>query len=242
MSEKNIIKKRIFFWAALTITAAAVIIGLINVNSKPLEPCSSIVESYMPCAIIDAGHGGIDGGAVSPSGTQEAELNLSISYKIRDIMKLFGINTFMTRYDERSLDYDENKSIRENKNADLKARLRMSSEHMDCDFLSIHLNKFEQSKYRGAQVFYSPNDPNSELLAVCLQDALIMYLDNNNKRAAKESHDSVYLMKNIKAPAVTIECGFLSNPDEEKLLQDDSYQTLIALSITKGYIDYIKER
>jgi N-acetylmuramoyl-L-alanine amidase len=242
MWAKNVKLKRIIFWSTLTITVTAVIITVIIFNSTPLKPCINSTTSYRPQVIVDAGHGGIDGGATSASGTAEADINLDISIKTRDIMKLLGVNVIMTRSDHNSLDYNESKSIRDNKNSDLKARLKLASDNPGHDFLSIHLNKFEQSKSYGAQVFYSKNNPASKIIAERIQQAFVSYIDSTNKRISKQSHDSIYLMKHINSPAVIIECGFLSNPEEERLLMTDRYRTQIALAITKGYLDYIKER
>ena len=103
------------------------------------------------------------------------------------------------------------------------------------------LNKFEQSEYKGAQVFYSSNNEASFLLAECLQQSMRLGLDPSNERKAKESPDSVYLMKNIRSPAVTIECGFLSNPSEAELLASDRYQTKVSAAVCCGYIDYLEK-
>ncbi len=242
MWAKNVKLKRIIFWSTLTITVTAVIITVIIFNSTPLKPCINSATSYPPQVIVDAGHGGIDGGATSASGTAEADINLDISIKTRDIMKLLGVSVIMTRSDQNSLDYNESKSIRDNKNSDLKARLKLASDNPGHDFLSIHLNKFEQSKSYGAQVFYSKNNPASKIIAERIQQAFVSCIDSTNKRISKQSHDSIYIMKHINSPAVIIECGFLSNPEEERLLMTDRYRTQIALAITKGYLDYIKER
>lgn len=242
MKAKTLKIKNIFLCLSLTLFVLAVIIFIIAYNSKPLEKCVTILSYDKPSVIIDAGHGGIDGGAVSSGGTEEAGINLLISEKTRLVMLFLGIRSVMTRSDEGSLNYNPEKSIKENKNADLKERLKIAEQFSDCDFLSIHLNKFEQSKYFGAQVFYSANNSKSLILAETLQNSMIDYLDKDNIRKAKISPESVYLMKNIKSPAVIIECGFLSNPAEEQKLVSDEYQTHIAISITKGYIDYIKER
>lgn len=242
MGEKNIKIKRLFFWSALTFIFLTVIITIITLNSRPLSPCSVIINEKTLCVILDAGHGGLDGGAVSPQGTVEANINLMISKKTRDFMNFFGITTIMTRTEDISLNYNPNKSTRDNKNADLRARLDISSCNTRYEFLSVHLNKFEQSQYYGAQVFYGKQNSNSRLLAECIQKSFVENIDSSNKRTAKQCHDSVYLMKNISSPAVIVECGFLSNPNEEALLCSNNYQTQIAIAITKGYIDYKKDR
>ena len=241
MRERHLKLKNIFLCLSLTLLLVTVIIIIIEYNSKPLEKCINTISNLDPSVILDAGHGGIDSGAVSKNGTQEAGINLMVAEKTRDFMCFLGINSLLTRINDNSLNYDPDKTIRDNKNADLKERLNISKNNPNCDFLSIHLNKFEQSKYSGAQVFYSPNDNMSFNLAESLQKSLIDYLDSGNTRKAKNSPESVYLMKNISVPAVIIECGFLSNEEEEKKLKSDAYQTHIAIAITKGYIDYIKE-
>lgn len=185
--------------------------------------------------IIDPGHGGMDGGASSQNGTNEKNINLAISQKLNLLMKLYGRQTVMTRNLDESLEYNPAKSVRENKIADMKKRLAIVQQYENSVFMSIHLNQFEQSKYYGAQVFYSKNHADSKILAENIQEAMRLLLDTQNNRRAKIAPNSVYLMKNIKSPAVTIECGFLSNPEEAEKLQQDSYQKQIAISILAGY-------
>jgi len=196
----------------------------------------------LPSVVIDAGHGGMDGGASSAGGLTEAPLNLDIALRLRDLFSFIGIQAVMTREDEGSLDYNAEKSIKENKNADLQARLELSRRLPDCPFLSIHLNKYVQPQYKGAQVFYSPNHVDAIILSNCLQDAMRAGLDPQNTRKAKLAPDGVYLMKHISAPAVTIECGFLSNPEETVLLASPEYRLKIAASICCGYTEYLQKR
>lgn len=240
--EGKLLKFRyITIYLLLTLLLFGVIIFIIAYKSKPLEKCVGTVSISTPRVILDAGHGGIDSGAVSLNGTEEAGINLLIAQKTDALMSFLGIYSVMTRSDEGSLNFDPTKSVRENKNADLNERLKLSRLYSNCDYLSIHLNKFDQSKYFGAQVFYSSNNSMSLALAESLQNSFISYLDGSNTRKAKKSPENVYLMNKIMSPAVTIECGFLSNPKEEEKLSQDEYQTHISISITKGYIDYIKE-
>jgi len=196
----------------------------------------------VPSVIIDAGHGGIDGGASGPGGLTEAPLNLDIALRLRDLFSFIGVQTVLTREDEGSLNYDAEKTIKENKNADLQARLELSRRLPDCPFLSIHLNKYVQPQYKGAQVFYSPNHNDAIMLSNCLQDAMRAGLDSQNTRKAKLAPEGIYLMKHISAPAVTIECGFLSNPEETALLALPGYRLKIAASICCGYTEYLQKR
>ncbi len=240
---------RIYFIQARQLLAALVLtimllLGIINLClfSKPLSEDVFYAGITMPSVLIDPGHGGLDGGASSPGGLIEAPLNLDISLRLRDLFAFIGIQSVLTREDDRSLGYREELSIRENKRADLNARLACSQSYPEQPFLSIHLNKYVQPEYKGAQVFYSPNHAESLTLASCLQEALRKGLDPSNDRRAKLTPESVYLMQHIAAPAVTIECGFLSNPEETAMLRTPEYRKKIAASICCGYTEYLKER
>lgn len=215
--------------------------GSIVLRKQPnTHPTLAAVHPDEYQLLLDAGHGGMDGGAVSPNGVSEADINLSITLKTQAFLRFLGISGDLTRTDGQSLHFNPDASARENKNADLYARLDMAKARPELDFLSIHLNKFEQEKYYGAQVFYSPNTERSKQLAQALQGSLRFVLDRDNDRRIKLAPDSVMLMKNINSPAVTIECGFLSNAREEALLQQDAYQTKIAIAIANGYIQYLE--
>lgn len=192
--------------------------------------------------ILDAGHGGLDGGAVAEDGTAEQDINLAIVKKCQAFAGLFGIPTMLTRPDENSIDYDPEKSIRANKVADIRARERIAGQVHNPIFLSIHLNKFSNSSYSGAQVFWSKNNPEGQLLAQNLQMALTSGLSPVKERQAKQAVDSIYLMKMLKCPAVIVECGFLSNAQETQLLKQDAYQKRLALCMINGYVQYFESQ
>lgn len=225
--------KTLVFYGILTLLTLIAIILVITVNSQTKFASGEI--RLQADVILDAGHGGMDGGAVSPDGVCEAPITLAIAKKSQALFGFCGVNALMTRADESSLDYHEGGSVRENKNADLNARLAVAKQYSGCPFISIHLNQFSQAKYSGAQVFY--NKEGLEL-AQPLQEALRAVLDPGNDRVCKPAPEGVFLMKNIGAPAVTVECGFLSNPEECARLQQDVYQTKIALAIVSGYETY----
>lgn len=225
--------KTLIFYGILTWLTLIAIILIITVNSQTKFVASEV--RLDADVILDAGHGGMDGGAVSADGVCEAPITLQIAKKTQLLLGFYGTTAVMTRSDDTSLDYRPEASTRENKNADLHARLSIARQYPDCAFLSIHLNQFSQPKYAGAQVFYGAE---GQGLAEVLQDRLRAVLDPNNTRVCKPAPDGVFLMKNISAPAVTIECGFLSNPQECTLLQQDPYQTKIALAITSAYQQY----
>ena len=188
--------------------------------------------------VIDAGHGGFDGGAVGSNGTTEQDINLSIAQRVQALAEFFGVHTAMTRTDGNALDYDPSRPVRENKIADIKAREQLVQDMADPVFLSIHLNKFSDAQYHGAQVFYSPNHAGSSVLAELLQAALTEGCDPSNNRQAKQAESTIYLMKNLDCPAVIVECGFLSNPEEEQRLTDTEYHKKLAASIVTGYLRY----
>ncbi len=195
----------------------------------------------LPVLVIDAGHGGFDGGAVGVNGTSEQDINLSISRSVQALSGFFGYPVAMTRSDEQALDYQQGRSVRENKVADIKARERITNEVKNPIFLSIHLNKFEDPKYFGAQVFYSKNNEQSQTLAEKMQETLISGIQNHNIRRAKPAAAGIYLMKKLQCPAIIVECGFLSNPQEEQLLCEVEYHKRLAVCIFHGYQTYLNE-
>lgn len=191
--------------------------------------------------MIDPGHGGIDPGAVGRTGVLEDEINLKIAFKLRKLIEQFGGVGLMIREDDSGL-YSEGKSrIRDMKNEDLRERHRIINESGADILISIHLNFFPQSQYYGAQCFYNKGDEEGKKLAELIQAELVDVIKNNNTRKAK-SIDSVYILKNNKMPSVLIECGFLSNHEEERLLQNDNYQEKLAWAIFMGVMKYFEEK
>lgn len=189
--------------------------------------------------VIDPGHGGEDGGAVSVTGVQEKAINLEISLRLRELLHLCGIQTMMTREDDSAIYDDGCTSIAQKKASDLKNRAKMLNELPGAILLSIHQNQFPEEKYSGAQVFYN-SVPESESLAKQMQEALRCGLDADNQRQCKKS-SGVYLMEHIQNPAALIECGFLSNRKEEALLRAEDYQKKISSAICAGLLRNLKE-
>lgn len=180
------------------------------------------------CVIVDAGHGGVDGGATSCTGVLESQLNLEISIRVNDLLHLLGVETKMIRTDDISV-YTEGDSIAAKKMSDLKERVRIVNETDNGILISLHMNHYSASQYHGAQVFYA-NTEVSEELAQTMQSALKENLDNNNKRQINKA-DGVYLMQHIQKPGILIECGFISNPEEEANLRDPNYQRQLSIVI-----------
>ena len=230
----------LIFYLTLTFLVLIVIIWIIGSHSKIPEYHVDGNAVVNVAVVLDPGHGGNDGGAISEHGVTEAPITLNICQKTQALLRFLGINAIMTRENADSLGYDSNASMRENKNADLRERLKIAEQYPDSLFFSVHLNKFEKSQYYGAQVFYGKSHPDAKRLAEVLQKQMVSILDPSNTRVAKQIPGSVYLMEQIQSPAVTIECGFLSNPQEEVLLQTKEYQTKIAIALIMGYFEYCK--
>ena len=189
--------------------------------------------------ILDAGHGGEDGGAVAPDGTVEADINLEIALRVNDLFALLGQRTRMLRIQDVSLHDTDAATIAARKASDIRARVRLTEETPKAVLLSIHQNHFPESKYRGAQVFYAAAD-GSRALAERLQTALGTQLDPDNHRACKKAGE-IYLLKHVSCPAVLVECGFLSNPAEEALLRTPEYQKKLAAVLCCGMLEFLEE-
>lgn len=173
------------------------------------------------CVIIDAGHGGVDGGATSCTGVLESQINLQIALRLNDLMHLLGIQTQMIRTDDRSV-YTEGETIAAKKVSDLKQRVRIVNGAENAVLVSIHQNHFSDDRYHGAQVFYAAA-PGSAELAKAMQSSLVTALNPGSKRGIKKA-DSIYLLEKINCTGILIECGFLSNHEEEAKLRGTRYQ------------------
>lgn len=197
-------------------------------------------HNYQHTLVLDAGHGGMDGGAVAEDGTAEQDINLAIVRKCQALAGFFGVRTILTREDGNSLDYDPACTVRQNKVADIHAREERTNRAENPVFVSVHLNKFSDSQYTGAQTFWSKNNPEGQVLAESVQNQLTLGLHPAKQRTAKQAPDSVYLMKHLTCPAVIVECGFLSNRQETEQLKQEAYQKKLSVCIVNGYLHYLE--
>ena len=186
--------------------------------------------------VIDPGHGGFDPGKAGISGSHEKDLNLEIALKVRDYLEQSGAIVIMTRTEDVDLDGDDSKQW---KKGDMIQRAEKANNSGADILVSIHQNSFPQPQVKGAQVFYHNNSDLGKLLAENIQKSIKTYADVQNKRAAKHNAD-YYLLRVTEIPAVIVECGFLTNPEEEAKLNTDSYQEEIAWSIYIGIIEYFQ--
>ena len=183
--------------------------------------------------VIDAGHGGEDGGATSCTGILESQINLEIALRLNEVLQLLGYDTKMIRTTDTAI-YTEGSSIAAKKVSDLKQRVKIVNETNGAILVSIHQNIFPASRYSGAQVFYNNQ---SRGLADSLQNVFVETVNQGSNRKAKAA-DGVYVMQHITKPGILVECGFLSNPEEEAKLQTEEYQikicSIIAATVAKA--------
>lgn len=191
--------------------------------------------------IIDAGHGLPDGGAIGMNGTIESTINIKIARIVEKKLIKKGYTVIMTRTGEDSIT-QEGESIASRKKSDMKKRLEIINNNDADMFVSIHMNKFTDSRYRGAQVIYSGNFEESSFLASLIQQQLHTLPDNKSKRSSLKAPSSIFLLKNAEIPAVIVECGFLSNFEEEELLNSPEYQLSLAKAVTKGIENYYERK
>ena len=171
------------------------------------------------------------------TGTTEAQTNLKIALKLQTLLEQSGTTVILTRSDENSIYDIDSKTLRQKKISDVHNRVKIGNESSADLFISIHLNKIPQEQYWGWQCFYKEGNENSQKIAKSIQENLNEAIQKENKRVAMKLKN-VYIMKHVEIPISIVECGFLSNPEEEKQLLEDSYQDRIAWGIYNGIIDY----
>lgn len=223
----------------LELAMAILLLIFVYIFSKKMPALGTTADSKeekQKMVVIDPGHGGIDGGAVSVLGDDEQGINLAISLKLRDKLKDKGIGVVMTRETDAGLygESDSNKKV-----ADMKARCSLINEVNPDLMVSVHQNNYSSEGVKGAQVFYYSHSTEGEKAAVILQNHLREELDKNNERKAK-NNDNYYILINVKCPAVIAECGFLSNYSEAELLKSDEYQEKVAQALCDGICEYLE--
>lgn len=241
-------KVKNYFWRQISffVVFSAVCLSLVSVTYTIGERVSDIgmddekdvfaTSDERMTIVIDAGHGGLDGGAMTESGVLEKHLNLAVAKKIEKILSLANVDVVMTREEDVML---ADESSKHKKQDDLNARLHTVDAYEKCVFVSIHMNKFPVEKYSGLQVYYSKNNDKSKILADAIQSKTVATLQSGNARMTKAADSAIYILNNIHVPAVLVECGFLSNTEEAALLQDEEYQDKLAAVISCAVLDVI---
>ena len=221
-------------YAYVYLYVAAFFLGLAALGRQSVETVSGLAPiSGSSVLVIDAGHGGEDGGTTGAAGTAEDEVNLSIAKRLEAMLTLMGYQTRMTRTDSGSL-ATEGETIRARKQSDLRNRVALANKYQNSILVSIHQNHFPDPKYDGAQVFFTDS---AESLANAMQASLTTTLSPQSRRTAKKA-SGIYLMEHITCPGLLIECGFLSNPAEEQKLLSAQYQKHLAAVIATVLAKY----
>lgn len=212
------------------------VIGGLHFSESVTTLAESAPLTERKCVIVDAGHGGVDGGATSCTGILESKLNLDVAKRVNDLLHLLGVSTKMIRTEDISI-YTTGETIAAKKISDLKERVKIVNNTDNGILISIHMNHYSESKYYGPQVFYAQTCDSKEF-ANTMQLSLKHFLDPNSKRSIKKS-DGIYLMEHIETTGILIECGFLSNPQEESKLRNSEYQKTLAAVIAATTASYL---
>lgn len=229
---------RTFFSILAIVAFSCTVYHLIFWRSPAVSVASRPARFSASPLVIDAGHGGEDGGATSKAGTVESTINLAIATRLDTVLGLYGVDVRMLRTDDISLHDSDAETLRQKKSSDLHNRVEIIEGIPDATLISIHQNSFSGgSKHHGAQVFYGMEE-GSPAFAQYVQESLRLSLDAENSRQAAKIPETVYLMNHVTCRAILVECGFLSNPAEDALLQTAGYQKKIAAAIAGAYLGY----
>lgn len=232
-------KKRIIAISLLLLVVT--FICLINPFIEPESKETVALPVSNKVVVVDAGHGNPDGGAESKDGVSEANINLKIALKLQSLLEQSGTTVILTRSDENGI-YDLDKTtLKEKKISDIKNRVKIGNSSEADIFVSIHLNKIPQKQYSGWQTFYKKDNEDGKKLATAIQNNIGIATKKENNRIPMKI-DNVYIIKKVEIPLTIVECGFLSNEEEEKQLQENEYQDKIAWGIYNGIIEYFYEK
>lgn len=227
-------------WLKLLCLMLGLTFGMLITGNRLTKMVNNNTEvPFLPSVIIDAGHGGFDGGASGAGGIVEKDINLSIAVKLQEYCRLYGLDVIMVRTEDTDVSGKSGGSLSDRKKADMKNRLRHTVDNPNSIFISIHQNKFPESKYWGGQVFYGVEHEDSPELAKILQKNIRSMLQPDNARETKKATKDLYLLYYSKVPSVIVECGFLSNPDEATKLSTPEYQQKMAYCIFTSIVEYL---
>lgn len=233
-------KRKVFFWVLFC--ASLILFGVQTIEAFGIVAFHADFFEKKATIVVDAGHGGEDGGAVGVNGLVEKDINLAIALALAENLKANNFQVILVRDGDYSVGDQSLSTVAERKRSDTKNRVRLVEETGECLLVSIHQNQFSQSQYNGAQMFYSPNNPESAQLAECIRESVVSSLQPDNTRQNKEAGEEIYLLTHCQVPAVLVECGFLSNPEEATLLSQEAYQQDMAAAIYNGIVSFLEQR
>ena len=239
---KYSIKRSIFFVSCfLVISVLLAAVATVSARifiSEAESAAAGEGEKPLPVIIIDAGHGGRDGGAAADDGTLEKDLNLAVAKELCDLFEGAGYDTVMTRTEDVALG-DENSSHK--KLGDLKARVELAKQYKNAIFISVHMNKFPVPKYSGLCVYFAKKTEGSAALAEDVRMVVATYLQKENSRQIKGAGSEIYVLDNAPCTAILVECGFLSNPSELALLKTEEYRKKVAACVFTATANYMSK-
>lgn len=241
MRKKTISKLKVLM---ISMALVGVCVGISYVStrtSNDVALTSAIPSKSDRIIILDAGHGGMDGGCSAKDGTVEKDINLNILLNLRDMLEVSGYTVEVTRDKDISIHDSGIEGIANQKSSDMDNRLELFNKYDNAICISIHQNLFTDSKYHGAQMFYSATNSKSETLANILQSKFVEYLQPDNQREIKLCGKELFLCYFSENPTVMAECGFLSNPEEAELLKDTEYQKQVAFTIYSAINEYFSQ-
>ena len=235
-------KKRVVYFIAFCIflVYSFIVAGILKIKNEKESVTTNSTAVTSHVVVIDAGHGKPDEGAVGLYGTTEEAINLKIALKLQSLIEQSGGIVYLTRSDENGIySADSSDTIKQMKVSDIKNRVAIGNQEDVDIFVSIHLNKYPESIYSGWQTFYQADSEESIKLANCIQEGLNNSISTPNNRVALPLK-GIYIMDNVENTTVTVECGFLSNEEEAKKLQEDEYQDKLAWGIFIGIQEFFK--
>lgn len=225
---------------ALALVLSYLAVSFFVENIDTYIPTMAEIQGNDFYVVLDAGHGGMDGGCSTEDGVTEKGINLNILLMVRDMCEAYGFNVEVTRDSDVSIHDKGIEGVGNQKRSDMDNRLAIFNKHDNCICVSIHQNKFTDPQYSGAQMFYSDTNPNNEQIAQIMQKKFVEYIQPANTREIKLCGKELFLCYFCKNPTIMIECGFLSNPEEAAKLQDPIYQKQVAFTIFSGINEYFQ--
>lgn len=231
----------IFYSVILAVAIAAMCFMGSAFHTVAVKAQGTAVLPAPPKLVIDAGHGGEDGGAVAADETMEKDINLDIALRLQKLLVLSGCDVTLTRDSDKAIYSDGCDTLKAKKVSDMKNRLAIFNSDQNNIVISIHQNKFPQTQYSGTQVFYAPKNPDGNLLAESIKASVTGMLQPQNTRETKKANKDIYLLYNAEVPAVIVECGFVSNPQELEKLKTEEYRQQMAFAIYCGFLNYYNQ-
>ena len=237
---KKILRRTVCVACALAVAGGTTIYFMKKSQDKTIATMGKLNKNT-PVIVIDAGHGGIDGGCSSADGVPEKVINLNILLTLRDLFRIYGYDVEVTRDTDRSIHDDGIEGIANQKSSDMDNRLEIFNKNDNAICISIHQNQYTDPKYSGGQMFYSNTNPQSKYLAQSIQEKFREYIQPENDREIKQCGKELFLCYFCENPTVMVECGFLSNPEEAENLKNEEYQNKVAFSIFAGVNEYLSK-